>query len=116
MGNNFCRTSIKPSVHGKISCKSREKEWFWVIKKIPKEQKDDIVSNIQLYFSEERNESLGNLEAEQILNFVLQQVGPFVYNQALSDLRKVIQQQFSSLEDETYALEKPMECGKKRGF
>lgn len=86
-----------------------------MIKKIPKEQKDDIVSKIQLYFRDERNESLGNLEAEQILNFMLQQLGPLVYNQALSDMRKVIQQQFSSLEDETYALEKPMEWGKKRG-
>jgi uncharacterized protein (DUF2164 family) len=92
---------------------SRERVVKKVIKKFPKELKEDIVSNIQHYFHEEKDESLGNLEAEQILNFMLQQIGPLVYNQALSDMRKVIQQQFSSLEEETYALEKPMAWGKK---
>ncbi|BAU28772.1 uncharacterized protein (DUF2164 family) [Aneurinibacillus soli] len=75
-----------------------------LIKKIPRELKDDIISNIQLYFSEEREETIGNLEAEQLLDFILNQTAPIIYNQALRDARTVIQQQFTSLEEEIYAL------------
>ncbi|KIV56853.1 hypothetical protein AM501_09085 [Aneurinibacillus migulanus] len=78
------------------------------IKKVPKEHKDTIITNIQLYFSKERDDSLGNLEAEQLFDFMLNEIAPIIYNQALSDVRKVIQQQFDSLEEEIYALEKPL--------
>jgi uncharacterized protein (DUF2164 family) len=78
------------------------------IKKIPKEHKDNIISNIQLYFSKERDETIGNLEAEQLFDFILSQTAPIIYNQALSDARNVIQQQFTSLEEEIYALKIPI--------
>ncbi|WP_047155360.1 DUF2164 domain-containing protein [Aneurinibacillus tyrosinisolvens] len=79
-----------------------------LIKKVPKEHKDNIINKIQLYFNKERDESLGNLEAEQLFDFMLNEIAPIVYNQALSDARKVIQQQVNSLEEEIYALEKPL--------
>ncbi|MBN6187792.1 DUF2164 domain-containing protein [Aneurinibacillus sp. BA2021] len=75
-----------------------------LVKKIPREQKDDIIGEIQLYFSEERGETIGNLEAEQLLDFIVNQAAPIIYNQALSDAGQVIQQQYASLEEEIYAL------------
>ncbi|WCN39635.1 DUF2164 domain-containing protein [Aneurinibacillus uraniidurans] len=79
-----------------------------LIKKIPKERKEDIISNIQQYFSEERDEPIGNLAAEQLLDFIVSQTAPIIYNQALNDVQTVIQQQFTSLEEEIYALHAKM--------
>jgi len=75
--------------------------------KLPREQKLEIVSNIQHYFETERSESIGDLAAENLLDFMLQELSPYVYNQAISDARKIIDQKMASLDDEMYALEKP---------
>lgn len=76
--------------------------------KIPKEQKEQMVWRIQQYFEEERAESIGNLEAEQLIEFMIGLAGPPVYNQAIGDARRMILENMSALEDELYSLEKPM--------
>ena len=52
--------------------------------KLPKTHKEQIVQAIQQYFEEERDESLGNLEAEFLLDFSISKAGPFIYNQAIN--------------------------------
>ncbi|MBP1155114.1 MULTISPECIES: DUF2164 domain-containing protein [unclassified Paenibacillus] len=76
--------------------------------KIPKEQKEQMVWRIQQYFEEERAESIGNLEAEQLIEFMIGLMGPQVYNEAIGDARRMILEKMSALEDELYSLEKPM--------
>jgi uncharacterized protein (DUF2164 family) len=76
--------------------------------KIPRENKDDIIASIQQYFTEEMDESIGNLAAENLLDFIIKEVSPFVYNQALSDARKVVGEKLLALEDELYTLERPI--------
>jgi uncharacterized protein (DUF2164 family) len=79
-----------------------------MIKKLPHEQKQAVISHIQRYFQVERGEQLGDLAAEAILEFMLQTLGPLVYNEALKDARTVMNERLLSLEDELYTLEKPM--------
>jgi uncharacterized protein (DUF2164 family) len=79
-----------------------------MIKKIPHEQKQAIIGQIQRYFQVERGEELGDLGAESMLEFMLQTLGPLVYNEALKDARKVMNERLLSLEDELYTLEKPI--------
>lgn len=74
--------------------------------KLPKEQKDEIVRRLQAFFEEERTESIGNLAAEQILDFMLKEIGPYVYNKAISDVRIMMDQKLTQIEDELYAMEK----------
>ncbi|QHW29958.1 DUF2164 domain-containing protein [Paenibacillus rhizovicinus] len=76
--------------------------------KLPKEQKDDIVRSVQSYFEEERSESIGSISAESLIDFMLKELGPYVYNQAISDARKLMQDKTAQIEDELYALEKPI--------
>ena len=84
-----------------------------MLKKMKKEDREKIVRNIQGYFLDERDEEIGNLAAEDILQFVINEVGPYIYNNALNEARKVVGERMLSIEDELYALEKPQEITKR---
>jgi uncharacterized protein (DUF2164 family) len=73
--------------------------------KLPKEQREIITENIRAYFEAERGETIGHLAADNLLEFFLQELGPAVYNGALSDCRMLASQRMQALEDDIYALE-----------
>ncbi|WP_276357658.1 DUF2164 domain-containing protein [Cohnella caldifontis] len=75
--------------------------------KLPKEEKEAIVRQVQVYFQEERSESIGELAAEQLIDFMMKQLGSYFYNKAISDMRSVVQEKFAQIDDELYALEIP---------
>ena len=74
--------------------------------KLPKEEKEQIVRSVQQYFEEERSETIGNLAAEQIVDHMLQLLGPYLYNKAIAGARAVVLEKISQVDDELYALEK----------
>jgi uncharacterized protein (DUF2164 family) len=76
--------------------------------KLPKEQKEQIAANLQSYFELERSETLGNLEAEQLIDFMIQQLGPYLYNKAIEDARQMLLEKMAGLEEELYALQNPI--------
>jgi uncharacterized protein (DUF2164 family) len=76
--------------------------------KLPKEQKEQLIGQIQQYFELERSEALGSIAAEQLLDFMVQEIGPHLYNHAINDARKAVLERMQTLEDELYALEKPL--------
>ncbi|WP_169083405.1 DUF2164 domain-containing protein [Paenibacillus sp. PL91] len=76
--------------------------------KLPKEQKEQLTGRIQQYFELERSETLGSIAAEQLLEFMIQEIGPHLYNHAINDARKAVLERMQTLEDELYALEKPI--------
>ncbi|MFD0680490.1 MULTISPECIES: DUF2164 domain-containing protein [unclassified Paenibacillus] len=81
--------------------------------KFPKEQKEQIISMLQHYFQEERNEELGHLAAEQLLDFFVKQAGPIFYNQAVDDCRQYVRERVAAVEEDMYALEKPHQFPRK---
>lgn len=76
--------------------------------KLPKEQKEEIVQSVQAYFEEERSESIGQLAAEQLIDFMIGELGPYIYNKAIEDARMMITGKMAQIDDELYALEKPL--------
>ncbi|CAI8981994.1 DUF2164 domain-containing protein [Brevibacillus sp. IT-7CA2] len=76
--------------------------------KLTREQMEYLVHQVQRYFIEERSETLGNLETEELIAFFSKELGPFYYNQGVQDSRKLLVERMSSLEDELYVLEKPI--------
>ncbi|UQZ87266.1 hypothetical protein SK3146_06563 [Paenibacillus konkukensis] len=74
--------------------------------RLPKEQKDRLVTELQQYFDEEFSEPIGNLAAEQLLDFFIRQAGPHIYNQAVHDCRQFAMERFAAMEEEMCALEK----------
>ncbi|EJL27133.1 DUF2164 domain-containing protein [Brevibacillus sp. BC25] len=80
--------------------------------KLTREQMEYLVHQVQRYFIEERSETLGNLETEELIAFFSKELGPFYYNQGVQDSRKLLVERMSSLEDELYVLEKPIHKNK----
>lgn len=80
-----------------------------VVLKVPKDHKTLLVGRIQSYFDTEFSQSVGNLAAENLLDFMLKQLSPVIYNQAIRDARVVITQQMDRIEEDLYALEQPLE-------
>lgn len=79
-----------------------------MIIKIPKEQKIQIISLLQQYFRKERDEEIGDLPAEFLMDFMMKQISPFIYNQAINDVQSVISQKIALLEEDVDALKMPI--------
>jgi uncharacterized protein (DUF2164 family) len=52
---------------------------------ITKEKRDEMISAIKNYFSEEREEEIGDLHAGLILDFIREELAPEFYNQGVFD-------------------------------
>ena len=76
--------------------------------KMPREQKEMIISKVQMFFEEERSETIGNIAAESFVDFMLKELAPYLYNKGIEDCRKLLMQKMSQVEDEFYALEQPI--------
>ncbi|WP_059170571.1 DUF2164 domain-containing protein [Bacillus sp. FJAT-27445] len=73
-----------------------------------KQQKDQLISDIQEFFLKERGEELGNLEAENVLEFFKTELGPYFFNEGIKQSRKAAEEKMAQLEEELYSLERPM--------
>ena len=52
---------------------------------LPDDTTRQLVESIQVYFRDECDEEMGELRASLLLEFILAEIGPSVYNQALRD-------------------------------
>ena len=75
---------------------------------LPREHKNEIIEQMQQFFLEERGEELGNLATEQIVDEMIKLLAPYVYNQAIGDVRVMISQKMDQIDEELYALERPI--------
>lgn len=67
----------------------------------------DAIASIQRYFEVNMPESIGDLAAGLLLNFILEEIGPAIYNQAVADAQIRLQQRVADLSGELYADEFP---------
>ncbi|QQE77215.1 DUF2164 domain-containing protein [Alicyclobacillus sp. SO9] len=80
-----------------------------VLLKLSPEQRRSLIESIQSYFETERSEEIGELAADNLLDFMIKHLGPFIYNRALDDARGVVMDQMERVEEEVYALRRPVE-------
>ena len=59
--------------------------------------KERIMNDLKDFFANEREEHLGNIGAELLLDFILKQVGPMIYNQALIDAHSLMEEKIESI-------------------
>ncbi|PEP55972.1 DUF2164 domain-containing protein [Bacillus pseudomycoides] len=74
--------------------------------KIPNEKKDELVEQIQKFFEEEDLDTVGRFQAERLIEEMIKLLGPYAYNQAIGDARKLITDKLSNIEEDLYVLEK----------
>ena len=69
---------------------------------IPKEARAQAIASLQRYFSENMEEKIGNVAAGGLLGFVLEEIGPTIYNQAVADVQERLQMRVSELDIEVH--------------
>ena len=73
---------------------------------LSKQQRATAISSLQRYFSENLNSidaPIGDLPAGLLLNFILEEIGPVIYNQAIIDAQTRLTQRVADLNGELYS-------------
>jgi uncharacterized protein (DUF2164 family) len=70
---------------------------------LPKQQRADAIASLQRYFEENLSDPIGDMPAGLLLNFILEEIGPAIYNRAVIDAQARLQLQISDLAGELYA-------------
>ncbi|MFL6692440.1 MAG: DUF2164 domain-containing protein [Ramlibacter sp.] len=65
---------------------------------LPKELRAEAITSIERYFRENMDEPIGNLAAGALLNFLVEEIGPVIYNQAVLDVQERLQVRVSELD------------------
>ncbi len=55
---------------------------------LDKETRIAAVQSIERYFEDELEERIGNIRAAALLNFFIEEIGPSIYNRAVSDVQE----------------------------
>jgi len=69
---------------------------------ISKESRAEAVASIQQYFERNMPEPIGELPAGLLLNFFLEEIGPAIYNKAITDAQARLAVSVGDLSGELY--------------
>ena len=69
---------------------------------LPDEKRKTLIASIQRYFEQNMDEPIGNLAAGALLNYILQEIGPTIYNKAVADAQSRMQARITELDLEVY--------------
>jgi len=72
-----------------------------------KEEKADIIRRIQHFFAVERDEKIGEVAAELLLEFFSSEIGGYYYNRGLYDAQTLLRDRIAEITDAIFELEKP---------
>lgn len=69
---------------------------------LSKEVQQSQIKNIKDFFLNERDEEISDFQAETLLQFILREIGPGIYNQAIADAYALMSDRLEDI----YGLEK----------
>ena len=72
------------------------------------EDKKWAIGQIQYYFHVERDEEIGELAAENLLEFFSEKLGAYYYNAGVMDAGKQMESHAARLDEDLYALLRPI--------
>jgi uncharacterized protein (DUF2164 family) len=73
--------------------------------KLKTEVRKQACESLQRYFDLNMEEKLGNLQANALLDFLLEEIGPSIYNQAVNDAQNHLQARVQELDFEVHTEE-----------
>ena len=74
--------------------------------KFTKEEKEMLVPKIKMYLHEELDVEIGNFDAEFLLDFFSEEVGPYFYNRGIKDSLDMLDTRMEEVKESIYVLEK----------
>ena len=72
---------------------------------ISKDVEQRAIASIRRYFTERLEQDVGELQARLLLEFVLKEIGPSVYNQGVADAQVFMRDRVADLEGACYEAE-----------
>ena len=69
---------------------------------IDKDKRKEVIASIQKYFVQNMEEKIGNITAGALLDFLLQELGPIVYNKAVVDVQERLQSRVMEIDIEVH--------------
>lgn len=69
---------------------------------LSKDTRTEAIRSIERYFQENMEERIGNLAAGALLNFFVEEIGPAIYNQAVTEVQERLQQRVAELDIEVH--------------
>ena len=74
--------------------------------KFSQEERDSLVSDLQLYFEDELDHEIGSLGATLFLEFIEDKIAKHFYNRALVDAQEIIEMKLEDIKETLYATRK----------
>lgn len=81
--------------------------------RMPRETKLTLVSGIRGYLETELDIEIGELAGEQLLDYLLGELTPHIYNAAIEDARKLLEERMAAADDDLYALKRALPTGRR---
>ena len=81
---------------------------------LSEEARKQAVASLQQYFTDNMDEEIGDLKAGLLVDFVLVEFGPAIYNQAIADARAFFEERAADLAGACYHVEFPLSVKRKR--
>lgn len=72
---------------------------------LTKEDRQQAIASIERWFRENMDEPIGNIAAGALLGFLLEEIGPSIYNRAVADVQERLQARVSELDFEVHEAE-----------
>lgn len=72
---------------------------------IPDDARRQAIASLKRYLAEEFDEDVGDLKARLLLDYILEELGPTIYNRAIADARAFFEERTADLEGVCYRAE-----------
>ena len=75
---------------------------------LPKDTRDALASALTRYLKDEHDADVAGFDAHFLLDFILETLGPHIYNQGLADAQALLSKKLDELGEMILQLEKPV--------
>ncbi len=72
---------------------------------LDKDVRKEAIASIERYLRENMEEPIGNIAAGGLLGFLLEEIGPSIYNQAVADVQERLLQRVQEVDIDVHAEE-----------
>ena len=69
---------------------------------LSKELRQQAIASIERYFTENMEDKIGNIAAGALLGFILEEIGPVIYNKAVTDVQERLQSRIMEVDIEIH--------------
>ena len=77
--------------------------------KFSREEKEEIIKRVKMYFHEELDQEIGSFDAEFLIDFFSIELGSYFYNRGVYDAQALLSERIEELSESIFDLEKPTE-------